>query len=234
MANKLIKILVESKMVSEQKVLEKNSVQDTRALVLLSSGIDSPVATWQMKQKGFDLIGIHFSNEPFTDKSPEEKTIKLAKHLGLRKLYVIKHGFVVQPELMRRCENKMRCVLCRRMMFRISEQIAKKEDCEFLVTGENLAQVASQTLQNMTVAESATNLVILRPLLCYDKIEIINIAKEIGTYETSIEASMCCNAVPKNPITKSKIEQLEREEQKLDLSNMLELAIKDAKIIELK
>lgn len=207
--------------------------QKPKLLALISSGIDSPVAVWKMKQKGFEVLGVHFSNEPFTDPSPEEKTKKLCGMLGIKKLYVIKHGFLVQSELMRHCENKMRCVLCRRFMFKISSRIAELEGCEYLVTGENLAQVASQTLSNLTVSNQASKIPILRPLLCFDKIEIINIAKKIGTYETSIEASMCCNAVPKNPVTKSNILFVEREEAKVDVKGIINKAIDDAKIFEL-
>ena len=205
-----------------------------KILSLISSGIDSPVATWLMKKKDVEIIGIHFSNEPLTDASPKEKTIKLCNILGLKKLYVVKHGLFVQAELMRNCENKSRCVLCRRMMFRISERIAKKEGCKFLLTGENLGQVASQTLANMYVEDSAITIPILRPLLCNDKQETVDLAKEIGTYEASIESSMCCNAVPKLPVTKARLHIIENEEQKLDIENILKNAIGKVEIIEIK
>ncbi len=203
-----------------------------KALALISSGIDSPVAAWLMKKKGLEIIGIHFSNEPFTDSKPKEKTMKLCRLLGIKKLYVAKHG-VNQAELMRNCNNSMRCVLCRRLMFRISEKIAAKEGCAFLITGENLGQVASQTLDNMTVSDTAVKVQILRPLLCNDKEETITLAKEIGTYEASIEASLCCNAVPQHPVTKANLQLIEREEKKVDINKIVKDAVKDADIIDL-
>lgn len=202
-----------------------------KALSLISAGIDSPVASWIMLQRGVDVIGIHFSNEPLAFSSPREKTIEICRHLGIKKLYIVKHGILVQAELMRKCENKMRCVLCRRMMFRISEQIAKKENCDFLVTGENLGQVASQTLENMTVAESAVKIPIIRPVLCNDKQEIVDLAKKIGTYKLSVEASSCCNAVPKMPVTKAILPKIEAEEAKLDMESIVKEAVKTAQIV---
>lgn len=203
-----------------------------KALTLLSSGIDSPVATHLMMERGLSMVAVHFSNEPMTDSSPKEKTVELCKILGVKKLYVIKHGFLVQAELMRRCMDEARCVLCRRMMLRVASRIAEKEGCTFLLTGENLGQVASQTLFNLAVTDTAASVPVLRPLLCYDKQEIVDIAKKIGTYERSIEASICCRAVPKNPITKAKLEKIEYEEKKIDVDKIVETALDQAEIIE--
>jgi thiamine biosynthesis protein ThiI len=204
-----------------------------KALSLISAGIDSPVVSWLMLQRGVEVIGIHFSNEPLAFSSPREKTIEICRHLGIKRLYIIKHGSLVQAELMRRCDDSMRCVLCRRMMLRISEQIAKSEHCDFLVTGENLGQVASQTLDNMTVAESAVKIPILRPVLCNDKQEIVDLAKRIGTYKLSVEAASCCNAVPRMPVTKANLQRIESEESRLDMVKMVEEAVRTAQIIEL-
>jgi thiamine biosynthesis protein ThiI len=204
-----------------------------KALSLISSGIDSPVATHIMKQKGLDMIGIHFSNEPLSYSSPREKCIDICRHLGVRKLYIVKHGFLVQAELLRNCEDKARCVLCRRMMFRVAERIAEKEACNCLVTGENLGQVASQTLDNLHVTDSAVNIPILRPLLCNDKQETVDLAKEIGTYEHSVEAASCCNAVPQQPLTKAVTHRIEAEEKKINVDNILEQAVKTAEVLEL-
>ncbi|MFC1741335.1 tRNA sulfurtransferase [Nanoarchaeota archaeon] len=204
-----------------------------KALSLISSGIDSPVATHIMKNKGLDIIGIHFSNEPLAHSSPREKCVEICRHLGIKKLYIVKHGTLVQVQLMRNCDDKSRCVLCRRMMFRIAEAIAKKENCECLITGENLGQVASQTLDNMHVTDSAVSIPILRPLLCNDKQEIIDLAKKIGTYEHSVEAASCCNAVPKQPITKAIIPKIEAEEQKIDVEKIVKEAIETAVILDI-
>ncbi len=204
-----------------------------KALALISSGIDSPVAVWLMKKKGLEIIGVHFSNEPMVDTLPKEKTKELCKLLGIKKLYIVPHGYIIQAELMRKCSSSARCVLCRRMMFRIASKIAEKENCKYLITGENLGQVASQTLDNMTVEDRASKIPILRPLLCNDKQEIIDLAKNIGTYKTSIEAAICCGAVPKNPITKARPEDMEKEEKKLDVREVVDKAVKEAETIEL-
>ncbi len=204
-----------------------------KALTLISSGIDSPVATWMMIQKGVEVIGVHFSNEPLAFASPREMAIKLSKKLGVKKMFIVKHGSLVQVELMRNCENKARCVLCRRMMFRISEKIAEQEGCDFLLTGENLGQVASQTLENMVVTDSVIKMPILRPLLCNDKQETIDLAKEIGTYEMSIEAASCCNAVPKSPLTKSLRWKMEAEEKKIDVDKIVQEAVDTADVLDL-
>jgi len=204
-----------------------------KALSLISSGIDSPVATWMMMQRGLEVIAVHFSNEPFAYSSPREVAVKICRHLGVKRLYVVKHGLLVQAELMRKCENNSRCVLCRRMMFRISEQIARKEGCDCLITGENLGQVASQTLENMSVAYTATDLPVLRPILCNDKEETVQIAKKIGTYPLSIEAASCCNAVSKSPITKAVLSKILGEESKLEMKKIVDEAVKTADCIDL-
>lgn len=119
-------------------------------------------------------------------------------------------------------------------MFRIAEKIAKKEKCKFLITGENLGQVASQTLENLTVANKAIKLPILRPLLGYDKNEIIILARKIETYDISIEPSVCCRAVPKKPITKARAEKIEFEENNLNIKELINNSVKTAEIVHLK
>lgn len=203
-----------------------------RALLLISGGIDSPVAGYLMKKK-LNLIGIHFNNYPFTGKQELEKTKQLCKKIGIKNLYVVNHGDF-QTEILKKANRKFQCILCRRMMFRISEEIAKKENCKFFVSGENIGQVASQTLENLETTDSVTKLNILRPLLTYDKNEIIEISKKIGTYEISTLPGVCCTAVPKFPATKSKIEQLKREEEKLNIKEITKKAIKSAQLLSTK
>lgn len=202
-----------------------------KVLSLISSGIDSPVATWMIQQKAIEVIGIHFCNEPLSHSSPREKAIEICKHLKVKRLYIIKHGFIVQTELLKNCEDRMRCVLCRRMMFKIAEKVAEKEGCSYLVTGENLGQVASQTLSNLTVANSAVKITILRPLLCNDKQETVDIAKKIGTYKLSVEAASCCNAVPKKPMTRSALSKIESEENKIDVKSIVKKAVESADVL---
>ncbi|MFC1800730.1 tRNA sulfurtransferase [Nanoarchaeota archaeon] len=204
-----------------------------KALCLISSGFDSPVAAHLMLKNKVDLVAIHFNNRPFTDYRPLDKVKKLIKILEEQfnkkiKLYIIDHGKNLRKIV--ECERRFTCVLCRRMMFRISQEIAKKENCQVLVTGENLGQVASQTLDNLIVTDKAINIDILRPLLTYEKNDIINLAKKIGTHDASVEASYCCKAVPPNPATKAKLHIIEKVEKSLNIPELVKEAIKHAEI----
>lgn len=192
-----------------------------RGIVLLSGGIDSPVAGYLMAKQGLDLILAHFDNRPFTSDAEIEKAMSLMKkvdeaaNIKTRKL-LVPHG-KSQAELARACRRNMQCVLCRRMMFRVAERLAKRYDAQVIVTGESLGQVASQTLANINVEEQATNLPVLRPLIGLDKVEIESIAKRIGTYETSIGPGLCCTIAPKKPSTFSRIESTTEEETMVDI-----------------
>ena len=203
-----------------------------KVLSLLSSGIDSPVASYLIKKQNIEIIAIHFDNQPLTSKEVVEKVKKLCKKLNIKKLYVIPHG-KNQISLMKSKIDRYRCILCIRLMFKIAERIAKREKCSFLVTGESLGQVASQTLSNLTNCDKAVKIKILRPLLSYDKEETIKIAKKIGTYEISIESALCCNAVPKYPVTKSKIDIIKQEEKRANINKLIKFSIKNSKIITL-
>ncbi len=203
-----------------------------KGIVLLSGGIDSPVAAKLMSNRGVEIIAVHFDNQQYTDEAAREKIILLCKKSGIKKIYIIKHG-ANQKEFMEKCNRRYQCLFCKRMMLRISEKIAQKERADFLITGENLGQVASQTLDNMKITDSAVKIKILRPLLCFDKNEIINIAKKIGTYEISITKSVGCLAVPDNPITKGKFEIMKKEEKKINIDVLVENSIKTAKLIEI-
>ena len=186
-----------------------------KAICLISSGIDSPVAAWMMKKQGIEGIGLHMDNRPFTDARQISKTKRICRIIGIKKLYVSKHGLAMS-DVIRKVDRRFTCVICRRLMFRTAERIARKEGAKFIITGENLGQVASQTLDNMTVADRAVKMIILRPLLCYDKQDIVNMAKEIGTYEISIEPPGCCRLVPPHPATRSTVMQIEEQEKMVD------------------
>lgn len=206
-----------------------------KALSLISSGIDSPVATYIMIEKGLDVLCIHFDNQPFTDERPREKTIKLLTHISNLtkkqiKLYIINHG-KIQSEFMKNTERRYGCIFCRRMMFRVSEKIANIEGCKYLITGENMGQVASQTLDNMAVTDNAVKIPILRPILTNDKQETIDFARKLGTYEISIEKGICCHAVPKNPATMGKIAFAEKEEARVNVDELVKQAVETAEII---
>lgn len=206
-----------------------------KALSLISSGIDSPVSTYVMMKKGLDVVCIHFDNQPFTDKRPREKAIKQVSNLSKIfnkpiKLYIVKHG-KNQIEFMRSANRRYGCIFCRRTMLKVSEKIAENEGCEFLITGENLGQVASQTLDNMAATDTAVKIPILRPLLTNDKQETIDFAKKIGTFEISIEKGICCRAVPQKPITKAKLKIVEQEEARVDVKKIIDSAVETAEVM---
>jgi thiamine biosynthesis protein ThiI len=195
-----------------------------RAIVLLSGGIDSPVAAYLMGRQGMELVLAHFDNRPFTSDEEIQKAKDLMDRIDLAlgtrcEKVLIPHGRA-QTELARCCKRNMECVLCRRMMFRVAEKLAVSKRARAIVTGESLGQVASQTLANIFVEERATKLPILRPLIGFDKVEIERIAKRIGTYETSIRPGLCCTIAPKKPSTYSRLETAVEEEAKVDLDRL--------------
>ncbi|HLC80335.1 MAG TPA: 7-cyano-7-deazaguanine synthase [Candidatus Nanoarchaeia archaeon] len=195
------------------------------ALLLLSGGFDSAVAAHLMQQKGLQLIALHFYNKHLSDINTIDKCKILCKKLKIKKLFLIPFD-EEQAELVRKCEHRLYFVLMRRLMLRIAEQLAKKEKCTYLITGENLGQVASQTLSNMINTTKAVKMPILRPLLCYDKSEIMSLAKKIDTYETSKGPEICCLLGPKHPATKTSLREIEYEEKKIDLDNIISGCLK--------
>ncbi len=204
-----------------------------KVMVLLSGGIDSPVASFYAMKRGCTPIYIHFHSYPYTKDSSIEKAKELVKILSKfkqeSKLFIV--PFIdIQKQIMEKAEKKYRVVLYRRFMMRIAERIAYKEGAKALVTGENLGQVASQTLDNLAAIEKVTSLPILRPVIGFDKQEIINVAKEIGTYEKSIEPhDDCCSLfVPQHPVTKAEPERLERMESLFDGESIVREIVKKA------
>ena len=201
-----------------------------KAIALLSGGIDSPVAI-RLLQPQLDIIPIHFHQLPLVDESEIEKVRKLAKHLRVKKLYLAPFTPVLKA-LVEKCNHKHYFIMSKIAMFRAAEMIAQKEKANYLITGENLAQVSSQTLSNLTSITKHVPMEILRPLLTYDKQEIINIANKIGTYELSKGPEICNLLGPKRPSTKSNPEEIGRELEKLDLKELLEERLKTAEIME--
>ena len=206
-----------------------------RAVVLVSGGIDSPVAAYLMGRQGLELILVHFDNRPFTGDEEVQKAKDLMglvdASLGIRsKKILVPHGRT-QAEFAKSCRRNMECVLCRRMMFKVAEKLAAAHGAQAIVTGESLGQVASQTLANILVEERATHLPVLRPLIGFDKIEIERIAKRIGTYQTSIRPGMCCTIAPKKPSTYSRLESAVEEEAKVDLERLAEEEYRGAEIL---
>ena len=203
-----------------------------KGILLLSGGIDSPVAGKLAIDRGIRLIAVHFSLEPFTDNTPEKKSIAAAKEIGIKKIYIVKHGDI-HAEIVKKINQRYYYIITRRLMWRVAEKIAEKENCDFMVTGENLGQVGSQTLDNLTVIDKAVEIKILRPILCNDKNETIAIAKKIGTYEMSAGPEMCSVLGPKHPATTSNVEMIEKEEEKIDAEKLLKQSIERIEVREL-
>lgn len=202
-------------------------------LVLLSGGIDSPVAAALMLQKKVKLSAVFFDAWPFSDREQIDKVKQLVGQL--EKYYSTKIDLYSIPhkesltEIGRCCFRKLGCVLCRRIMLRTASEFGRKEGMEFLVTGESLGQVASQTLSNIRTENPASSLFIMRPLIGFDKIEIESKAKEIGTYTISIQPGMCCTMAPKYPVTKANLSRIMQEESKLDLNFLMKKALENTK-----
>ncbi len=204
---------------------------------LLSGGIDSPVAAYRMIKRGCQSSFIHFSGRPLVSRASEEKARDLVRILTRSqydsRLYVVPFG-EIQREIVLTAPAPFRVVLYRRMMVRIAEELARKEQCWALVTGDSLGQVASQTPQNLCAIEDAAEFPILRPLIGMDKREIIDEAKRIGTYDISIEPDQdCCKLfVPPHPSTKTRIDDVLKIERMLDVSSLVKRGLENAELTE--
>lgn len=209
-----------------------------KAAALLSGGIDSPVAAFYAMKRGAKVIFMHFHSFPYTGMQSIEKVKKMAKILNKfqfkSKLFLIPFA-EIQEEILMKTEQKNRIVLYRRFMLRIAEKIAGQEKALALITGDSLGQVASQTMENISVIEEAVKIPILRPLIGFDKEEIILKAKEIETYEISIQPHLdcCVRFIPKHPATKAKIEEITEAEKNLDAENLIRNAIEKTEILEI-
>ena len=195
-----------------------------RALLLLSGGIDSPVAGKLLQDAGFELEAVHFSLEPFTDDSPEVKATALARLIGLERLFVVPAGELF-GELTKRCAHPMYFVLSKRLMVRAAGALAERLGCAFLATGENLGQVSSQTLPNLRTIDAAAPLPVLRPLVAYDKLDIVRLAERWGTFEVSKGPEMCDALGPAHAATASSPATAEAEEAKVDVPALVARAL---------
>lgn len=208
-----------------------------RGLILLSGGIDSPVAAWMMARRGMLIEAVHFHSYPYTSKRAQEKVEKLAgivaSYSGRIRMHVI-NLLPIQEQIVQHCPEEETTILVRRFMMRIAQEIARKNRCMMLITGEDLGQVASQTAEAITVTDACVDLPVLRPLIGMDKVDIMDKAREIGTYETSIEPfEDCCTVfLPKHPTTKPKLARIEQSESALDVDALVKAAVESEEIVE--
>jgi len=200
-----------------------------RGIALLSGGIDSPVAIHLMQNR-LDVFAAHFHQMPLTDQKEIDKVKELAKVLKIPKTYLIPFTPVLQ-QLVSKCNHKDYYILSKIAMFKTAELIAEKENAKFLITGENLAQVSSQTLSNLTTITKNLNLEIFRPVLSYDKEEIVRVAKKIGTYDISKGPEICCLLGPKYPSTKSDSNEIRKQLENINILPLLKESLKNAEII---
>ncbi len=195
------------------------------AVSMLSGGIDSPVSTWMTAKRGVHIIPVHFFSFPYTSELAKQKVIDLARILapwcGRMKLEIVPFTHI-QEEIRDKCPEEYFTVIMRRFMTRICEKIALRDNCGAIVTGESLGQVASQTMQAMAVTQEPVKIPVLRPLVCMDKREIIEIARKIGTFETSIlPYEDCCTVfTPRHPRTKPRLEEVLEAESPLDVDGL--------------
>ena len=209
-----------------------------KGFLMLSGGIDSPVAGYMMCKRGMKLSAVHFHSYPYTGEAAKEKVITLGKKLseyssGMT-LYVVKFTHI-QEEIHQKCSEEFMITMMRRFMMRITERLAAAHGGQAIITGESLGQVASQTTESITSSNSVVTMPVFRPLIAFDKLETIEIANKIDTYETSIlPYEDCCTVfLPKFPVIKPRMDKVLKEESKLNVEELVESALKDVEVIEL-
>ncbi|MHC4490921.1 MAG: tRNA sulfurtransferase, partial [Planctomycetota bacterium] len=209
-----------------------------RVAVLMSGGIDSPVAAWRMINRGCRADLLHFHSHPLVDRTTQEKARDLAEILTQwqyrTRLHLVPLA-QVQTEVRLHCPERLRVILYRRFMVRIGEWIARRRRCRALVTGESLGQVASQTLSNLATVDAVATLPVLRPLIGMDKQEIVRLAERLETYPISIQPDQdCCRLfVPAHPATKSTPAELEEAERALDVGALAKDAVERTETVDL-
>ena len=209
-----------------------------KAMVLLSGGIDSPVAGWMVAKRGVDLELMHYHSYPFTSERAKEKVEELARILtsycGRLRMNSI-NLLPIQKQINEHCREEEMTIISRRFMMKIAQKVAISRRCDALATGESIGQVASQTIQGLTVTNASVDIPVFRPLIAMDKSEIVDMAKKIGTFETSIipEEDCCTVFLPKKPITKPKLEKIMLSEQNLDVEKLIDEAIENMEVIDI-
>lgn len=206
-----------------------------KAAILISGGIDSPVAAYMMAKRGIKLTAIHFASPPYTSRRAEEKVVRLlrkvSRYAGRMTMYTVPFT-KIQEKIRSDCPEELFTIIMRRLMMRISENIARQNDCSALITGESLGQVASQTIGALSCTDEATDMLVFRPLIGMDKQEIIDISYKINTFETSIEPyEDCCTVfTPKHPRTRPVLKYVKEAEEKAGFDELINEALQNLKI----
>lgn len=209
-----------------------------KATLLLSGGIDSPVAGWMIAKRGVELSAVHYHSFPYTSDKAKEKVLDLARILtrycGSMRVYVVPFT-EIQQELYEKCPDSQLTILMRRFMMKIAESIAIKEGSKALITGESIGQVASQTLESLVATNDAVEMPVFRPLIGFDKIEIMDLARKIDTYDTSIlPYEDCCTIfVPRHPVTHPKLEAVRRSEKLVDGETLINKALENVEVYDI-
>ncbi|WDV44461.1 tRNA 4-thiouridine(8) synthase ThiI [Clostridiaceae bacterium M8S5] len=206
-----------------------------KGILLLSGGIDSPVAGFMMSKRGLKIDCVHYHSYPFTSERAEEKVMSLAKimaqYCGNLRIHSV-NILEIQKSINEHCPESQMTILSRRFMMRIAERIALENGYDALITGESLGQVASQTIKGINATNASINIPVLRPLIGMDKTDIIDIAQDIKTFETSIlPYEDCCSVFsPKHPVTRPKLQVIEESEAKLNVEELIDNAIKNKRV----
>lgn len=205
-----------------------------RAAILISGGIDSPVAGYMMAKRGIELVAVHFASPPYTTELAELKVMELlrrvSKYSGPITTYVV--GFTeIQEEIRDKCPEEYFTIIMRRFMMKISERLALKQNCSALITGESVGQVASQTMYALACTDAATQIPVFRPCIGMDKDEIVAISRKIDTFETSIQPyEDCCTVfTPRHPKTRPRLEDVLEAEKDMDAQALIEKAIQNTR-----
>ncbi len=207
-----------------------------KGLVLLSGGIDSPVAAFLMSHRGMYIDAVHFHSFPYTSERAFEKVrdlaTVLASYCGRIRIHSI-NLLPIQEQIVQHCPEEETTILVRRFMMRLAEKVAAEEGSMMLITGESLGQVASQTAESLVVTDAAVSMPVMRPLIAMDKTSIMDTAKEIGTYDISIlPFEDCCTVfLPKHPVTKPRLEKILDAEKRLDVDSLVEAALASEEIV---
>lgn len=208
-----------------------------KGMLMISGGIDSPVAGFMLAKRGMRLEAVHFHSYPYTSDAALDKVKTLAgmvaEYSGGLKLHVVKFTHI-QEEIHKKCPDDLMITMMRRFMMRIAERVGKQNGCQAIITGESLGQVASQTIESITTSNAVVTMPMLRPLIAFDKLDIIEISNKIGTFETSIlPYEDCCTVfLPKFPATKPKMEVVLKAEKNLDVDALIEEAISTIEVFE--